>query len=186
MYLDELIEYNQDFAKEEKFIPYQTDKFPDKRIIIFSCMDTRLVELLPNALNIKNGDAKIVKNAGAIIKNPFGSIMRSLLVAIYELGADEILVIGHHDCGMKGFNGKQLIEKAMHRGVPKETIETLKYAGIDVEDWLQGFESVEESVGHSVNVIRNHPMLPINTPVHGLVIDPNTGKLDIVTRGYSE
>ncbi|WP_226038247.1 beta-class carbonic anhydrase [Aquibacillus saliphilus] len=186
MYLDELIEFNQEFSKEKKYIQYQTDKFPDKRIVIFSCMDTRLVELLPNALNIKNGDAKIVKNAGAIIKNPFGSIMRSLLVAVYALKADEILVIGHHDCGMKGFSGKQLIEKAMQRGVQKETINTLEYAGIDVEQWLEGFESVEDSVEHSVGVIRNHPLLPKDTPVHGLVIDPNTGKLDIVTKGYEK
>ncbi|MDL4840421.1 beta-class carbonic anhydrase [Aquibacillus rhizosphaerae] len=184
MYLDELIEYNKAFAKEQKYVPFETDKFPDKRIIIFSCMDTRLVELLPNALNIKNGDAKIVKNAGAIIKNPFGSIMRSLLVAVYELQADEILVIGHHDCGMKGFNGKQLIEKAQQRGVKQDTIKTLEYAGIDVEDWLQGFDSVEESVQHSVNVIRNHPLLPESVPVHGLVIDPNTGQLDVIQKGY--
>ncbi len=47
-------------------------------------MDTRLVELLHKALNLKNGDVKIVKNAGAIINNPFGSIMRSLLIAVYE------------------------------------------------------------------------------------------------------
>lgn len=62
-------------------------------------MDTRLVELLPHALNLRNGDVKIVKNAGALVSHPFGSIMRSILVAVYELQADEVCVIGHHDCG---------------------------------------------------------------------------------------
>ena len=42
-------------------------------------MDTRLMELLPKALNLKNGDAKIVKNAGATIMHPFGSIIRSII-----------------------------------------------------------------------------------------------------------
>ncbi|WP_138420624.1 beta-class carbonic anhydrase [Aquibacillus sediminis] len=184
MYLDELLAYNEAFTKEKKYTPFKTDKFPDKRIVIFSCMDTRLVELLPNALHIKNGDAKIIKNAGAIIKKPFGSIMRSLLVAVYELQADEILVIGHHDCGMKGFDGNAMLEKAKQRGITDDTIQTLHYAGINVKDWLQGFNHVEDSVQHSVDLIRQHPLLPQDTPVHGLVIDPHTGKLDVVNKGY--
>ena len=43
---------------------------------------------------------------------------------------------------------------------------------------------MEDSVVHSVNIIKNHPLLPENTPVHGLVIDPETGKLDLVINGY--
>ena len=49
-------------------------------------MDTRLTELLPAALGIKNGDVKLIKNAGGVVMAPFGSVMRSLLVAVYELG----------------------------------------------------------------------------------------------------
>ena len=33
-------------------------------------MDTRLVELLPAALGIKDGDVKMIKNAGAVITDP--------------------------------------------------------------------------------------------------------------------
>ena len=78
-------------------------KFPNKKMVIISCMDTRLVELLPKAMNMRNGDVKIIKVAGAVISHPFGSIMRSILVAVYELGADEVCVVGHHDCGMAKF-----------------------------------------------------------------------------------
>ena len=65
-------------------------------------MDTRLIELLPAALGIRNGDAKIIKNAGGVITHPYGSVMRSLLVAILELGVEEVMVIGHTDCGSAG------------------------------------------------------------------------------------
>ena len=34
-----------------------------------------------------DGDAKIIKNAGAIVAHPFGSVMRSVIVALYELNA---------------------------------------------------------------------------------------------------
>ncbi len=44
---------------------------------------------------------KIIKNAGGVVTNPFGSVIRSLLVAIIELGVEEIMVIGHTDCGVQ-------------------------------------------------------------------------------------
>ncbi|WP_028781873.1 beta-class carbonic anhydrase [Thalassobacillus devorans] len=186
MYLDEILDYNRTFVEEKQYLDYQTDKFPDKKLAILSCMDTRLVELLPRALNIKNGDVKMVKNAGAIVTHPFDSVVRSLFVAAYELKADEIMVIGHHGCGMKNFDGESTISKMKDQGISDETLKTLDYAGVNVNNWLQGFESVEESVKNSVEILRNHPLLPQNTPVHGLVIDPETGKLDLVTKGYQE
>ena len=33
---------------------------------MFTCMDTRLVELATKSLNLSQGDVKVVKNAGAI------------------------------------------------------------------------------------------------------------------------
>ena len=57
-------------------------------------MDTRLTELLPAALGLKNGDAKIIKNAGGVITHPYGSVVRSLLVAILELGVEQVIAAG--------------------------------------------------------------------------------------------
>ena len=59
----------------------------------------------------------------------------------------------------------------------------LSYAGIDVKKFLHGFDSVYESVHNSVAVIRNHPLMPAHIAVHGLVIDPNTGKLELLVDG---
>jgi len=98
--LKEIMEYNQEFVEKGIYELFATTKYPDKKIIVLSCMDTRLTQLLPEALNLQNGDAKFVSNAGAILSHPFGSIMRSIIVAIYELDVEEIFVIGHHGCGM--------------------------------------------------------------------------------------
>ncbi|WP_335870999.1 beta-class carbonic anhydrase [Bacillus sp. 2205SS5-2] len=183
--LSEILDYNKMFVDEKKYESLITTKFPDKKLVILTCMDTRLVELVTRAMNMKNGDVKIVRNAGAVVNHPFGSIMRSLLVAVYELQADEILVIGHHDCGMSSLESGSIMSKMTNRGISKDTFDTLQYAGIDLEGWLAGFSSVEESVVHSVEMIRNHPLLTSTVPVHGLVIDPGTGKLDTVVNGYN-
>ncbi|XDT01636.1 beta-class carbonic anhydrase [Bacillus velezensis] len=182
--LSSILEHNQQFVQERKYEPYQTTKFPKKKLVIVSCMDTRLTELLPQAMGLRNGDAKIIKNAGAIVSHPFGSVMRSILVAVYELQAEEVCIIGHRECGMSGLNAASILNKAKERGVEDKCLSLLQHAGVDLETWLTGFHSVEESVDHSVNMVRHHPLLPEEVPVHGLVIDPGTGTLDVVVDGY--
>lgn len=54
--IDELLEYNRAFVGKKGYEKYLTNKYPDKKIAIVTCMDTRLVELIPAALGLKNGD----------------------------------------------------------------------------------------------------------------------------------
>lgn len=182
--LDEILKYNESFVAEKKYEEFLTTKFPNKKMVILTCMDTRLLELLPKALNLSNGDVKIVKDAGALVSHPFGSVMRSILVAVYELQAQEVLIIGHYDCGMSGMKAEPVLAKMKDRGVSEETLDMLGYSGINVTEWLRGFDSVTESVSHSVGIVRKHPLMPKDIPVHGLVIDPATGKLDLIENGY--
>ncbi|OKL36013.1 beta-class carbonic anhydrase [Domibacillus mangrovi] len=182
--LKDILSFNETFVENKEFEKFTTTKFPNKRVVVLTCMDTRLVELVTEAMNFKNGDVKIVRNAGAIVNHPFGSIMRSLLVAVYQLQADEVLIIGHHDCGMSSLSSDAMFAAMKERGVTQEIIDTLRHAGINVDKWLEGFDSVEESVIHSVNLVKSHPLMVPDIPVHGLVIDPATGKLDLVIDGY--
>ena len=132
--IDELLKFNREFVKSKGYERFITNKYPDKKIAIVSCMDTRLTELLPAALGIKNGDVKIIKNAGAIISHPFGSVIRSLLVAIYELGVNEVMIVGHTDCGAKHMDSEQMIEVMKKRGIPSEHIDMMRYCGIKLVD----------------------------------------------------
>jgi carbonic anhydrase len=183
MSLQDMLAFNEKFVEEKSYEIYKTDTYPNKKMVIFTCMEARLLELLHRALNLENGDAKIVKNAGGIIRKPFDSIMKSILVAIYKLKAEEVIVIGHHDCGMSDVNIDALKESMLERGITQQQIDTLENAGILFEDEFHGFDTVEKSVEQSVSIIRNHPLLPNGIKVHGLVIDPGTGKVDVVTEG---
>ena len=61
--IEEILAYNKQFVENKGYESYITNKYPDKKIAILSCMDTRLTALLPAALGIKNGDVKMIKNA---------------------------------------------------------------------------------------------------------------------------
>ena len=182
--LSEILDHNQEFVEAGEYVQFFSDKFPNRGLAILSCMDARIIELLNQALGLKNGDAKMIKNAGALVTHPWGSVMRSLLVAVFELRCKEIMVVAHYDCGMRGLSSSHVLEKAEAAGISATSIETLRNAAIDLDGWLTGFDDVGQSVRHSVDMIRNHPLMPKSVPVHGLVIHPTTGKLDLMVNGY--
>ena len=178
--INEILKYNREFVAEKGYEPYLTDKYPDKKIAIVSCMDTRLTKMLPAALGLRNGDVKIIKNAGGVITNPFDSTMRSLLVGVYELGVEEIMIVGHTDCGVQGMDGEEMLHLMRQRGVDDEHISLMKHCGIDLEKWLHGFDNVDEAVKETVDLVRNHPLMPADITVRGYIMDSTTGGLSEV------
>lgn len=175
--IDKILEYNRDFVERGDYKKFATSKYPDKKIAIVTCMDTRLVELLPAALGIRNGDVKMIKNAGGTITNPFDSTVRSLLVAVYELGVNEIMIIGHTECGVQGMDAKEMLDEMRHRGISEEHITLMQHCGIDLLSWLHGFEDTEEAVIETVDLIRNHPLMPKDVTVRGYIMHSETGAL---------
>ncbi|MDE6267529.1 MAG: carbonic anhydrase [Muribaculaceae bacterium] len=176
--INEIKKFNEKFVEERGYERYVTSKYPDKKIAIVTCMDTRLVELLPAALGLKNGDVKIIKNAGATIVNPFDSTMRSLLIAVYELGVNEIMVIGHTGCGVQGMDAVEMLELMKERGVSEEHISLMEHCGINLKEWLHGFEDTDAAVTETVDLIARHPLMPPGgVNVQGFVMDSYTGAL---------
>ena len=175
--IDEILAYNRRFVAEKGYERFITDKYPNKRIAIVTCMDTRLVELLPAALGFKNGDVKIIKNAGGTITNPFDSTVRSLLVAIYELGVVEVMIIGHTQRGVQGMDSAEMQHLMKQRGISEQHISLMKHCGIDLDQWLHGFDDTEAAVLETVDLVRNHPLVPDDIVVKGYIMDSTTGEL---------
>lgn len=179
--LNKLLEYNRVFVDQELYRQCQTTKYPDRKIAILACMDTRMTELLPAALGLRNGDVKLIKNAGAQITHPYGSAMFSLIIAIYELGVDTVMVIGHNDCGGQALDGDKMLEKMIEKGISPDTINDINKNFRNVSEWLTGFEDVCDSVRNTVGLIKNHPLIHKEVEVLGFLMDSATGALKKVT-----
>ena len=171
--IEDILEYNKVFVKNKMYEQYKTSKYPDKKIAILTCMDTRLTELLPAALGLKNGDVKIIKNAGGVTSHLFGSVVRSLLIAIYELGIEEIMVIGHTDCGVGHMDSDSMIRHMIDRGIEEDKINFIRHCGIDFDSWLAGFDCVSETV----ELLSTHPLIPDDIKIFGYVMNTDTGEL---------
>ena len=178
--MEKIIKHNEDFVAKGAYTAYATSKYPDRKIAIVTCMDTRLVTMLPAALGIKNGDVKMIKNAGGLVTDPYGDSMRALLVAIYELGVEHVMIIAHTSCGVEGMKGDHFVEVMKKRGLTDEKLDSARNSGVDLESWLSGFTDAEEAVRESVNLVSGHPLLPDGVKVSGHIIDTQTGKLSSV------
>jgi carbonic anhydrase len=176
--LNEILEHNARWV-EAKNRPLS--KVPQKKSVIFTCMDTRLVEFLEQAMGVGRGDAKVIKNAGNTLVDPGGGVVRSLLVAIYALGCEEVFVIGHTDCGMAQIDGTVFHQRMLDRGVPEEAISRLQPS---LREWLGAFHDPLGNVQRVVRLLRENPLIPKDVPLHGLMFDPLVGELRLVVNGY--
>ena len=172
--IDKVLAFNRSYVASKGYEKHLTDKFPDKKLAVLSCMDTRLSVLLQEALGLNNGDAKIIKNAGAVIPSPWDSTMRSIIVAVYELGVEEIMVVAHTTCGACHMSFGHFYGEMLRRGIPEEE---LRRTDIDLDSWLEGFHDTEKSVRDTVGAIAGHPLIPKNLVVRGFIIDSSTGEL---------
>ena len=129
-------------------------------------------------MGLKNGDAKIIKNAGGLVISAFDSAMRSLIVAIYELGMEEIMVVAHSHCGACHMSFDHFHHEMIARGVTDGTLDTIQKCGIDLHHWLEGFKDTPESVRNTVETIKTHPLVPKDIVVRGFIIDSETGALE--------
>jgi carbonic anhydrase len=149
-------------------------------------MDCRLVQMFEQALGLERGDALELRTAGATISEPerasaANDLIRSLAGGVYLLGVREIAVIGHTQCGLSHGNPTALVASMQALGVDPQKLIAQEQLG-DMQGllrWLGVFNDVHVNVREVANVIRSSPFLP-KIPVHGLVIDINTGALELV------
>lgn len=176
--LQEILLHNAKFVADRE---RPITKSPAKKVALFTCMDTRLVDFLEPAMGLRRGDAKVIKNAGNTLIDPSGGVMRSLVVAIFALGCEEVYVIGHRDCGMSQIDEDLLRERMIDRGVPPEAIASLQPS---LREWLGAFHDPDGNVRRVVEMIRESPLIPVDVPIHGLMFDPHSGSLELLCDGY--
>lgn len=171
MMLNEVLKANEDFVKE--FEPKKMSHMPQKKLAIVTCMDTRLTGFLEPAMGIGRGDAKIIKNAGNAAVDR--DIIRSVAAAIYALGVEEVMVVGHYECGMANVDPEKLLETMKERGVDEETLKD-----VDITEWIGAIGEEEENVLEVVEKIKGSSFIPEDVPVHGLIIDLFDGKMKVL------
>src|SRR6267378_5369906 len=147
-------------------------------LVALSCIDVRLNALLPQVLGVPQEQFIWLRNAGNIITGPQSSTMRSLALACAVKGGKEIAIIGHTDCQVGKTSTMQLLERLRALGVERHLLPD------NLNEFFGMFASESQNVHKAAEIVRQSPLIGPKVPVHGLLVDIRTGKLDWLVNGY--
>jgi carbonic anhydrase len=149
-------------------------------IVALTCIDPRLNALLPQVLGVPPEQFIWLRNAGNIITGPLSSTMRSLSLACAVKGGKEIVIIGHTDCQVGKTTTMQLIDRLRALGIERHVLPD------NLTEFFGMFGSERQNVIKAVDFVRQSPVIGPKVPVHGLLVDIQTGKLDWLVNGYEQ
>ena len=147
-------------------------------IIALTCIDPRLNALFPNVLGIPTEQFIWLRNAGNIVTSPLSSTMRSLALACAVKGGQEIAIIGHTDCQICKTTTMQLLDLLKAAGVERSGLPE------NLNEFFGMFATERQNVIKACDIIRHSPLIGAKIPVHGLLVDMATGKLEWLVNGY--
>ena len=153
-----------------------TDSLP---IIALTCIDPRLNAFFPNALALPVEQFIWLRNAGNNITGTLSSTMRSLALACAVKGGREIAIIGHSDCQVCRTTTMALLDDLKALGVDRGRLPE------NLTEFFGLSGSERQNVIKACDFARSSPLIGPKIPVHGLLIDAETGKLDWVVNGYA-
>jgi len=147
-------------------------------VVALTCIDPRLNAFFPNALALPAEEFIWLRNGGNIITSTLSSTMRSLALACAVKGGREIAIIGHTDCQICRTTTMELLDKLKALGIERHLLPE------NVKDFFGMFGSERQNVIKACDFARTSPLIGPQIPVHGLLLDLETGKLDWVVNGY--
>jgi carbonic anhydrase len=147
-------------------------------VIALTCIDPRLNALFPNVLGLPGEQFIWLRNAGNIITSPLSSTMRSLALACAVKGGREIAIIGHTDCQVCKTTTSQLLDKLKALGVERSRLPD------NINEFFGMFATERQNVVKACDIVRQSPLIGPKIPVHGLLVNIETGKLEWIVNGY--
>jgi carbonic anhydrase len=147
-------------------------------VVALTCIGPRLNAFFPNALALPAEQFIWLRNAGNIITGTMSSTMRSLALACAVKGGREIAIIGHTDCQVAKTPMTKLLDELQALGVERSRLPD------NLSEFFGTFGSERQNVIKACDFARQSPLIGPKIPVHGLLIDVETGKLDWVVNGY--
>jgi len=158
----------------------------NKKVLFVIGMEHDLEHLLQQVINIHPDNMLILQIDGPVISQHFSDVMRDIIIAVYEENVKEIFVVGKKDDSVNKVERQELLKKMYKNEELIEKLRTIDYLfencmpefpGITFSEWLSDGKTSTEDIQKSIEMIRQHPLMPSDVSVHGLFIDKMGGKL---------
>jgi carbonic anhydrase len=174
-----IVDANQRAARGESAGLHPADFADSLPVVALTCIDPRLNPIMPGVLGIPEEHFIWLRNAGNIITGPVSSTMRSIALACAVKGGREIAIIGHTDCRVRNTSASELIDRFRALGIDRSKLPD------NVNEFFGLFASERTNVMKAVEFTRQSPLISPRVPVHGLLVDIQSGQLEWLVNGYN-
>ncbi|UOF92279.1 carbonic anhydrase [Fodinisporobacter ferrooxydans] len=176
-------EVNKTVLQREEWALRRQKELPNnRRLFVLTCMDERVP--IEQTLGLQTGDAHIYRNAGGVVTD---DVIRSAALSCNFFGSHEIIVVTHTECGMMSHffhSGADIILKNLefHLGSKIDldsilldpSMHELELKG-DIHSffvkWIRMFDDADNACLAQVEMLRNHPLIRKDIPIHGYVYE---------------
>ena len=177
--LEAILDANHRAPSADRKIELSADAFADALpLALLTCIDPRLNHRFPELLGVPEDRLIWLRTAGNIITGPLSSTTRSLALGCAIKGGKEIAIIGHTDCLVGKTSTLQLTDRLRDQGVDRTRLPE------NLNEFFGLFASERQNVLKAAEFVRQSPLIGANTPVHGLLLDLQTNRLEWVVNGY--
>ncbi|HXT40986.1 MAG TPA: carbonic anhydrase [Candidatus Angelobacter sp.] len=177
--LEAIIEANQRAVAANTTAALNATEFADALpLVALTCIDPRLNKLVPEMLGVPEEQFIWLRNAGNIIFEPMSSMMRTLALACAVKGGKEIAIIGHSDCQVCKTTVMKLTDAFRSLGVDRAKLPE------NMNEFFGLFASERQNVLRGAEIVRQSPLIGSKVPVHGLLMDVQSGRLEWLVDGY--
>src|ERR1044071_561481 len=177
--LEAILEANQRAVAGGTKAELNPSEFADALpLVALTCIDPRLNRLVPEMLGVPEEQFIWLRNAGNIITGPLSSTLRSLALACAVKGGKEIAVIGHTDCQVRQTTVMMLTDGFRALGVERSKLPE------NLNEYFGLFASERQNVIRGTEFVRPSPLIGSKIPVHALLMDIQTGRLEWLVNGY--
>ncbi len=175
----------QTLRKNAKFVkdyqnPGQAIEATAPACLVVADSNPALTGIIEPALGLAQGQATMIRIAGAWGGKDGEELARSAALALHLDECREVYVVGFQACSACLVDRKQIQEKMKAAGL----LEKFPDGGAQLIDRMRGPGSPELAVQETVKLLRKR-LAPRRVPVHGCMLDPATGALKVINADRS-
>ncbi|KGR81079.1 hypothetical protein CD30_19495 [Ureibacillus massiliensis 4400831 = CIP 108448 = CCUG 49529] len=155
-----------------------------KKALIITGLNEKLNQHFPIITNKNGEDLIIIKTIGNIISQPYDSIMRSIIIAVYQEEVEEIFIIGDKESTECSINKDEFFSKIQKANISTKEMKAIEYIGVVGEDlmsWLVGRQDMKTIIKENISLIKQHPLIPKNVTVFGFIASAELSEFEEIS-----
>ncbi|MFC0214399.1 hypothetical protein ACFFK0_18360 [Paenibacillus chartarius] len=99
----------------------------EKKVLAITNVSFHVEGQLSEFINVSPEHLIVLKSFGTVISQPYGCLLRNIIIAVYKNNVDKIYIIGEKDCTENAMDYRLFLESVKKEGISDDIVRTIDY-----------------------------------------------------------